>query len=390
MKFGALVLWWRKKIFIILPLFFLFLFISSYSQDDTLKLKQVNIYAKRLLPDAGLIRNDVDSIILTEKANLSLSELLSENTPVFIKSNGRGALATISFRGTAPSQTDVLWNGISIKSPMLGQVDFSLIPVHLIDELSLVHGPALIGDSHGAFGGSVLINNHPDWNNRFSVRAIQGFGSYSTFNEFIQINAGNYYFQSKTRLFYTYSKNNFKFINKNIADIDAETGEYIYPVQRNENADYSQYGLLQELYARPDTHSIASLKLWLQHDYRSIPRLNTYEGNDYANINRQNIRNYNLVYDWNRYFKKFNYLLHTGLTHQDMIYYLNNFISGYGYFNAVYSESAVNGFFNNVKMSWNPMKILVFDSKLSIDYHSVSTLDTVTGLGYIADRLENS
>ncbi len=55
-------------------------------------------------------------------------------------------MATASFRGTAPSHTQVSWNGISISSPMLGMVDFSLIPVYIIDDLTLKHGAAsLVG-----------------------------------------------------------------------------------------------------------------------------------------------------------------------------------------------------------------------------------------------------
>ena len=63
-------------------------------------------------------------------------------------------------------------------------------------------------------------------------------------------NIGNKHIQSKTRIFNNYSKNNFKFLNKNNADIDTATGEYIYPLQENKNAEYQQYGLLQEVYTR--------------------------------------------------------------------------------------------------------------------------------------------
>ena len=58
----------------------------------------------------------IDTTVLYEKGTLSLSDLLSENTPVFIKNHGRGALASASFRGTAASHTQVNWNGIKINS----------------------------------------------------------------------------------------------------------------------------------------------------------------------------------------------------------------------------------------------------------------------------------
>ena len=50
---------------------------------------------------AGMKVTDVDTTVLQDKRSLSLSDLLSENTSVFIRNNGRGALATASFRGTS-------------------------------------------------------------------------------------------------------------------------------------------------------------------------------------------------------------------------------------------------------------------------------------------------
>ena len=102
--------------------------------QDTVVLKSVEIIgftADRLFEkeEAGMRETKVDSIVMMEKISSSLSDLLSENTPIFIKNNGRGALATASFRGTAASHTQVVWNGININSPMTGSVDFSLIPV---------------------------------------------------------------------------------------------------------------------------------------------------------------------------------------------------------------------------------------------------------------------
>ena len=117
---------------------FIFLLITtqvlSQINEDTIQLQEVEVTAKRALEDAGINKTVVDTIVLKDNVNLSLSDVLSENTPVFVKNLGRGALSTVSFRGTAPSHTDVLWNSISIKDPMLGQVDFSLIPVFLISE----------------------------------------------------------------------------------------------------------------------------------------------------------------------------------------------------------------------------------------------------------------
>ncbi|RPI44861.1 MAG: Plug domain-containing protein, partial [Bacteroidetes bacterium] len=120
-------------------------------RDSLFRIEQVEIRADRIFEKemAGMHETRMDTAVLQEKVNLSLSDLLSENTHVFIKNHGRGALATASFRGTAPSHTQVTWNGLNINTPMAGMVDFSLVPVYIIDGLVLKHGAASLSQQSG-------------------------------------------------------------------------------------------------------------------------------------------------------------------------------------------------------------------------------------------------
>src|SRR5665647_1335045 len=96
--------------------------------NDTVRLESIQINGKRITKNSNETRSEIDSITLAKSGTVRLSELLSQNTPIFVKEYGRGAMATVSFRGTAPSHTKVSWNGLELNSPMLGMVDFSLIP----------------------------------------------------------------------------------------------------------------------------------------------------------------------------------------------------------------------------------------------------------------------
>ena len=223
--------------------------LSQGMQDSVYAIKEVAITKERIFvkEEAGMKETHVDSVVLQNKASLSLSDLLSENTTVFIKNHGRGALATASFRGTSPSHTQVSWNGMNINSPMAGMVDFSLIPVYIIDDLNLKHGSASLADRSGGIGGSINIDNRADWNKKFSLAYMQGIGSYSTFDEFLQLGLGNKKIQSKTRLYHNYSANDYTFENRSIAIIDPESGEISNPLDTNNHASYLRYGLLQEL-----------------------------------------------------------------------------------------------------------------------------------------------
>jgi iron complex outermembrane receptor protein len=179
-----------NPIFQLFPLFLLFLLFPqlSYPQHltDTLRIKTVEIFAKKIIKEeAGKTTTKIDSIAMMNALNANLSELISQNTPIFIKEYGRGAMATASFRGTAPSHTQVTWNGISLNSPMLGMVDFSTIPVYFTDNVSLLHGSGSISTKSGALGGLVKLDNTTDWQNKFSGRALSGLGSYGTKDEFL-------------------------------------------------------------------------------------------------------------------------------------------------------------------------------------------------------------
>ncbi len=371
-------------------LLFLLIYTGIFSQilQDTIYIKEIDIISKRPHLQTGSVVTKTDTSVLYENSDYSLSGLLSEHSPVFIKSAGQGSLSTVSFRGTSPSHTDILWNGISISSPMLGQVDLSMIPVYLIDDVILMHGNGSIQSSSGTVGGSINLKNQPDWNNKAGGKFIQGTGSYNTYNEYLQLNLGNKVFQSKSRLYYIYSKNNFKFRNKNIADIDTLTGEYIFPVQENKNAEYRHYGFLQEIYVRIKHNTSASLKYWMQDYNRSVPRLNTFEGDDYANINRQFDKTYRLIADIFTFKNKTKAGFSTAFFKKNMIYFLKNYISDGNYENAVYSISNSESFFNKVYLKYDVGKNTKIDFNLSGNYHIVSTTDTVSNTGYTENRYE--
>ncbi|MEG1405131.1 MAG: TonB-dependent receptor, partial [Alistipes sp.] len=83
----------------------------------SLNIEQVEITARRPLRQIGVQRTVLDSVVLRDNITLSLADALSAGAPVFIKSYGRATLATASFRGTAPSHTQVTWNGMKLNSP---------------------------------------------------------------------------------------------------------------------------------------------------------------------------------------------------------------------------------------------------------------------------------
>lgn len=382
----------RKTYLIFVVLIWMAPLFSQGIRDSLFTIEGVEVTAARFFvkEEAGVKETLLDTAILKEKASLSLSNLLSENTSVFIKSNGRGAMATASFRGTASSHTQVSWNGISVNSPMLGMVDFSLIPVYIIDNLSLKHGAASLTDRGGGIGGSVNLENRPDWGENTELRYIQGVGSYQTFDEFLQLGFGNRKIRSMTRLYHNSSQNDYTFTNRGIGNLDPESGEVLNPLDTNANAAYLRYGVVQELYFRPHSAHLLSLIYWGQYADRAIPWPTSYEGPENANLNQQEHSDHKVVARWKYYSPVGSFMLRSGYSGKNMNYYQLRQIPGLGLEPDVWSVSQQNSFLNTLAWGYEPVKNLSFEAKLDMNHLDVNTRDTVSGIGYHEQRGEVS
>ncbi len=366
--------------------------LSQNSADTIIKISEVDIFHQKIFAQesAGMKKSSVDTIVLLEKTNLSLSDVLSQNTSVFIKNYGRGALATAAFRGTAASHTQVNWNGVNINSPMTGMVDFSLIPVFFIDDLELNHGSASISENSGGIGGSVNICNSINWNDKLKIEYTQAVGSFSTFNEFLKFSVGNKKFQSKTRVFHNYSKNNFKFINRGIVDIDSVTGKKTNPIDTNDNADYKIFGVLQEFYFKPNSQNVFSLKWWGQNSDRTIPRTTSYEGPDNSNRNNLTDLDNKIVADYKKILPTGKFYFSSGFAQKNITYILLNQVVGYGSVPAVFSESKQYSSVNKAKFVFEFNKNFQLKTSVDANFHWVETADTVAKTGYKKHRNEFS
>ena len=111
----------------------------------------------------GSRRMELDSAVLAQYRGATLADVLQTRTPLALKNYGPGQLATIALRGTSAQHTAVLWNGLNIMLPTLGQNDFNLLPVGATTRVAIQPGPAAALYGSGAVGGAVLLNTDPDW-----------------------------------------------------------------------------------------------------------------------------------------------------------------------------------------------------------------------------------
>lgn len=252
-----------KYFFLLLMVFVPFMLKAAI--PDTVNLKQVEVKATAWNAATVLRLNRMDSVSMRSFQTYSLSDLVQQNSTVFIKSNGPGALSTASFRGTTANHTLVLWNGFPINGPQLGQVDFSVIPVFLMDQVSLAVGNAGNNRPSGV-GGVIMVDNVPHFSTGFSAEATQSIGSFGSFGSFLGFAYSNGKIASRSRVFRKSSRNNFSYIN---------TASWPQERTEQEDADYLDHGFLQEIHFQFREKSLLSFASWNQWNNHNLPPIMT-------------------------------------------------------------------------------------------------------------------
>lgn len=213
---------------------------------------------------AGARVTHIDLAVMQANRTRSLAELLSENSTIYIKSIGVGALSTASFRGASASQTRVNWNGINITPPMSGTFDFSQIPVFFTDNINLYYGSSHVKNGTGAIGGSVNLFTDADWNAGVSGKVLGEYGSYNTYTVGGQANVSGQQAVSKTRLYYQHSDNDYTYVNKVMTNTPFR--------EKRKDARYSQFGVMQEGYFRLSPFTKLTGIAWYQENEHLLPQ----------------------------------------------------------------------------------------------------------------------
>lgn len=233
------------------------------AQDDTIHISEVKITGNRLRNGLAGSRNaTIDSSLISEHSGNSLGDLISDNSPSYIKSYGPGSLASPSFRGTTAGHTAVAWNNISIESPMTGQSDLSLIPAGMADDVRVVYGSGSMREIRGYTGGLIVLDTRPEWGEKGNFIINPAAGSFGRRSVFIKARTGSVNFQSVTKAYILNAENDFPYLNSISGDVPV--------TETRENSQVRQKGLSQEFYFRKSRHEIDA-RFWYQGSVRNLP-----------------------------------------------------------------------------------------------------------------------
>ena len=204
----------------------------------------------------------IDSITLQQYNNQSVAQLLSQQAPVFVKSYGFNSLATLSFRGASSAQSQVLWNGIPIQNAALGITDVSLLPLALVDKVSIIYGGSAALWGSGNVGGALSVENdnpHFDSTRSRHLSLSAGTGSFGQYQLGVKSVFSSSRWYTSVAGFWQSADNNFTYTD---AQHTSKT--------LSNSALYGAGALCNAAY-RVSDRTTFSLTAWYQQYHRFIP-----------------------------------------------------------------------------------------------------------------------
>ena len=366
----------RKIITILIVLFWV---ASAAAGQRTIAIREITVLGQRPMKEIGTQQTKLDSLDLKENISLSMADVLTFNSSIFVKSYGRATLSTVSFRGTSPSHTQVSWNGMKINNPMLGMTDFSMIPSYFIDDASLLHGTSSVNETGGGLGGAIKLATKPANANGFGLQYTQGIGSFKTFDEFLRITYGDNHWQVSTRAVFSSSPNDYKYRNhdkkENVYDDDMNIIDQYYPVERNRSGSFKDLHILQEVYYNTGKGDRLGLNAWYINSNRELPMLTVDYGDETAFDNRQREHTFRGLVSWDHIRKSWKLGAKAGYIYTWMAYDYKRDVGNGNMAHMTRSRSRINTVYGQADADYYIGNKWLFSANLSLHQHFVESED---------------
>lgn len=342
-------------------------------------LREITVYGERPMKEIGAQLTKFDSVVLKENIALSMADVLTFNSPIFVKSYGRATLSTVSFRGTSPSHTQVTWNGMKINNPMLGMTDFSMIPSYFIDDASLLHGTSSVNETGGGLGGAVKMSTVPAQNEGFGLQYVQGVGSFKTFDEFVRLTYGSDKWQISTRAVLSSSPNEYEYKNhdkkENIYDENMNIVGQYYPVENNRSGSYKDFHFLQEVYYNTGKGDRFGFNAWYINSNRELPMLTTDYGEEMDFDNRQREHTFRSILSWDHFRSNWKLSAKGGYINTWMAYDYKRDVGNGNMAHMTRSRSKINTFYGQAEGEYFIGKKWLFTANVAAHQHFVESQD---------------
>lgn len=152
---------------------------TSAVLPDTVHLDEIRVEATRLLLEDRLhaVRvYRIDSTLTDRFRGAPLSSVLENSFPLTVRNYGPGGISSISVRGFGPRQTQILWEGIPVNHPMVGQTDLALYPASAFSSIEFVPGNSAAAYGSGSIAGTVHLGSGSARRGASVTRTVGDYG----------------------------------------------------------------------------------------------------------------------------------------------------------------------------------------------------------------------
>jgi len=157
-----------------------------------------------------------------------LSDILKNNTAVFVREYGYGMLSSISLRGTGANHTQVVWNGIPVNSILNGQTDLNTVHVNNYEQVILKKGGSSVEYGSGAIGGILQLENRIRFEPLFQLENITNSGSFGRFENFSRLTYADKKYYASMALQTEQADNDYPYVGYDLVNENAAYSGYDY------------------------------------------------------------------------------------------------------------------------------------------------------------------
>lgn len=224
-----------------------------YAQADSTQLDVITIAETRIKKvNVGSKEEHID---LSEDQYTHLEDIGSD-IGMYLKSNGPNQLITPTIRGGSAAHTLLLWEGLPVSSPMLGQLNYSLIPLSLFDEVDVYKGGNSTLWGSGAVSSAINLKHAVIKDDGLTIGI--DMGSLGLLHQDVSYSIKGKVVSSKTTFDHYYSKNDFKYT----------AGEQTLRLQ---NAVSERLNISQNLEYKISNTTSLNYRFWCQNASTQIP-----------------------------------------------------------------------------------------------------------------------
>ena len=321
---------------------------------DTMLLDTAHLSYNSIISNSSLSKIEFNIDSLKSSGSISIDEVLSRNSSVFVKSYGGSGISTFAIRGTSAQQNKVFWNNLDISSVSLALSDLSNIPLIAFDKAEVNYGFASLTQGSGGIGGSLSLSNKVLNTKGFeaSYSSLYGQSGRSMNSMSLGYNFGR--FQLELQGYYGLSKDIFEYTDITNEDLVRKS---------TPNANFIRSGYLSSMRYQLNSNSLLSMNIWHHTSERNLFQINSQET---AIADRLKDDNLNSILEYQLYKDNYQLILNTGLSKGN-----NTFID-------TQDSSSINkftSFQNNLRVRIKPIKGLQIESGVSYKYEQVNSTE---------------